>query len=154
MRHRHSRLRLRQKPAHARVLKRNLLTSIILYERIRTTKKRAEVIQPLIDQLITIAKTKTPHVAVRAMNQMLTDKNASRKVMQVLVKRYADRASGLSRIVPVGSRIGDGAKVVDFMLLEGIPQESSKVEKSKVPASAEATAGRQSPKSKTSKKAK
>ncbi|MBI3332022.1 50S ribosomal protein L17 [Candidatus Peregrinibacteria bacterium] len=136
MRHRHSRLRLRQKPAHARLMKRNLVTSMILYERVRTTKKRAEVMQPMIDKLITVAKKHPPHLAIRSINQVLTDKNASRKVMEILIKRYADRPSGLTRIVPVGSRKGDGAELVDFMFVEGKPVESAKDE---VPSAKEKT---------------
>lgn len=151
MRHRHSRLRLRQKPAHARLLKRNLATSVILYERVRTTKKRAEVIQPMIDRLVSIAKKNTPHIAVRALNEVLMDKNASRKVMEVLVKRFADRSSGLTRIVPVGSRVGDGAKVVDFMLLEGIESDKREAASDKESGKRKVESGKLQ---KTSKKAK
>lgn len=119
MRHRHSRLRLRQKPAHARLLKRNLLTSLLLYETVRTTKKRAEVVQPLIDKLISHAKKKDAYLAIRYVNRFVTDKNASRKIMEVFVKRFKDRASGLTRIVPVGARKGDGAKLVDISFVDG-----------------------------------
>ena len=56
MRHRRSKTRLKQKPGHARMLKRNLITSLLLYENMRTTKKRAAVITPEIDKIITFAK--------------------------------------------------------------------------------------------------
>ncbi len=118
MRHRRSTLRLTQKPDHAALLQRNLVTSLLLYESIRTTKKRARVIQPLVDRLITTAKNKIPHVAIRSINRVVADKNASRKIMKVLIKRFAARSSGFTRIVPVGSRKGDGAEVVDMILLD------------------------------------
>lgn len=118
MRHLRSRLRLKQKPGHSRMLQRNLVTSILLYESIRTTKKRAKVIQPMIDRLITYAKNNPPHVAIRYVNQVVTDKNACRKIMEVYTKRYKNRTSGLSRIVPAGVRKGDGAEVVDLTLLD------------------------------------
>lgn len=118
MRHLRSRLRLKQKPGHARMLERNLVTSILLYESVRTTKKRAKVVQPLIDRLITYAKNNPPHVAIRYVNQVVTDKNASKKIMEVYTKRYKNRASGLSRIVPAGVRKGDGAQLVDLTLLD------------------------------------
>jgi large subunit ribosomal protein L17 len=118
MRHRHSRLRLKQKPGHARSLERNLVTSLLLYETIRTTKKRAEVIRPIIDHLITIAKTRPAHNAIRALNRVVTHKNASRKAMEVFKSRYASRTSGFTRMVPVGSRRGDGAELVDVTLIE------------------------------------
>ena len=118
MRHRHASHRLKQKPAHARMLKRNLLTSILLYESVRTTKARAKAVQPMVDRLITIAKKRPPHVAIRFINRFVTDKNASRKIMEVLKDRYASRPSGLTRIKPAGARAGDGAELVDLELVD------------------------------------
>jgi len=120
MRHRANRIRLNQKPDHARLLQRNLVTSLILYEAIRTTRKRARVIQPLIDNLITTAKKKAPHVAIRSINALVSDVNASRKLMEVLAKRYASRPSGFTRVKPVGARKGDGAELVDMALVDAV----------------------------------
>ena len=119
MRHRRSKLRLNQKPGHARMLKRNLITSLLLYEKMRTTKKRAAVITPEIDKIITFAKNHTPHVAIRHINTIVTDKNASKKIMEVYIKRFAKVQSGLTRIKAAGSRDGDGAELVDVSLVEG-----------------------------------
>lgn len=120
MRHNRSRLRLNQKPDHGRGLERNLVTSVLLYESIRTTQKRARVIAPIVDGLITIAKTKSPYVAIRAINQVVTDRNASRKLMEVLRERYAKRSGGYTTTKAVGSRKGDGANVVDFSLMDAV----------------------------------
>ena len=122
MRHRLSRLRLRQKPAHSRSLQRNLVTSVLLYETVRTTKKRAEVVQPIVEHVITIAKKKQPQIAIRAINAIVTHKNACRKTMEVLKPRYAARQSGFTRIVPLGSRTGDGAKLVNLQLVDAEAQ--------------------------------
>lgn len=118
MRHQARRLRLNQKPDHARIMQRNLVTSLILFESIRTTRKRARVIQPLIDRVITTAKTKVPHIAIRAINVQVNDVNASRKLMEVLSKRYASRTSGFTRVKAVGARKGDGAELVDITLVD------------------------------------
>jgi len=101
------------------MLKRNLVTSILLYETVRTTKNRARAIQPVVDRLITVAKTRPAHVAIRSINQVVTDKNASRKIMEVYVKRFESVPSGMTRIVPAGVRKGDGAELVDISLVEG-----------------------------------
>lgn len=119
MRHRLSRHRLGLKPAHGRMFKRNLLTSLLLYEQVRTTKRRAQVVAPMVDSLIAMAKSTAPHNAIRQINRVVTDKNASRKIMEVYIKRFASVPSGLTRIVPVGSRIGDGAPLVDLMFVDG-----------------------------------
>lgn len=118
MRHQARRHRLNQKPDHARVLKRNLVTSLLLYESIRTTKNRARVIQPMVDRLITIAKKNEPHNAIRAINAVVTDRNASRKIMEVLKERYAGRSSGFTTLKPAGARKGDGAALVTLSLMD------------------------------------
>lgn len=97
---------------------RNILTSVLLYESIRTTKKRAEVAQPLVEKIITLSKTKDARNAIRAINQQVMDINASKKVMEVLKDRYKSRTSGYTRIVPLGLRQGDGAKLVTLELVD------------------------------------
>lgn len=134
MRHRHSSRRLPQKPAHARMLQRNLVTSLLLYEQVRTTKKRAQVVAPLVDRLIAIAKAHKPYNAIRAINRVVTDKNASRKIMEVLVKRYSGRASGLTSMKPVGARKGDGAMLVDLSLMDAVLGTQDKKEKKETKA--------------------
>lgn len=145
MRHRSSRLRLGQKPAHAALLQRNLVTSLLLYESIRTTRKRARVIQPIVDNLITTVKKKDAHIAIRSINLHVSDINASRKLMEVLKQRYATRTSGFTRMVAVGARKGDGAEVVDLSLIdaetapkattsEASEKKTKKIKKASTPA--------------------
>lgn len=110
---------LGRKPAQRRMLLRNLVTSLLLYEKTRTTKARAKAIQPIIDRLINKAKTRAPHIAVRFLNQILTDRNAAQKVFEVFVDRYKSRPSGFTRIKPLGLRKGDGAQLVEISLVDG-----------------------------------
>jgi large subunit ribosomal protein L17 len=111
------------------MLQRNLVTSVLLYEKVRTTLKRAQVVRPQIDQLITLAKKKNAMNAIRAINMVVTDTNASRKVMQVLKERYKTRPSGFTRIVPLGLRQGDGAKLVSLELVDSVLASDEKAEK-------------------------
>lgn len=108
---------LGRKPDQRRMLLRNLVTSLILYEVIQTTKTRAKVLQPLLDRLITKARTQSPQNAIRSLNRILLHQNASRKTMEVLVPRYRNRPSGYSRIRPLGRRVGDGAEMVELRLV-------------------------------------
>ena len=118
MRHRKTTLRLKYKPQHSRMMERNLVTSLLLYESIRTTQMRAKVIIPWVDRLVTVAKTKPTALAIRRINAVVTDKNACRKIIEVLKDRYATRSSGMTRMVAVGARKGDGAKMVDLTLID------------------------------------
>jgi ribosomal protein L17 len=116
------------------MVKRNLLTSLLLYESVRTTKKRAAVVAPQVDKLINYAKTHSPHVAIRHINKTVTDKNASKKIMEVFTKRYAKKSSGLTRTKAAGFRVGDGAHVVDISLVEGEVVETPPPAPAKTPA--------------------
>lgn len=124
-------------------MQRNLVTSLFLYEEIRTTRRRARVIQPLVDSLITTAKKSSPMLAIRSINAFVTDKNASRKLMEVLKGRYANRTSGFTSLKAVGARIGDGAELVDLVLMD---REINAVEKTEKPKKTE----KKSPAKKTS----
>lgn len=136
MRHKASRNRLIQKPDHARMLQRNLVTSLLLYEEIRTTRKRAAVIRPMVDRLITTAKTKDTREAIRAINTVVTDKNASRKLIEVLKERYSKRPSGYTRTKAVGSRVGDGAELVDMSLVDAVVASAAPAVEKKAPKKA------------------
>ena len=124
------------------MLLRNLVTSLILYEKVRTTKKRASVVQPILDRLVTVAKKKDAHVAIRQINAVVTDKNASRKLIDVLRQRYATRPSGFSRAKAAGARVGDGAPLVDLTLVDaeigGGAQEAEVTKKQEKKPAAEA----------------
>ncbi len=148
MRKQTSRLRLTQKPDHSRLLQRNLVTSLFLYEAIRTTKARARIVQAAVDRLISTAKRQETHVAIRSLNAYVTDKNASRKVMEVLKNRYKNRTSGFTTLKAAGARKGDGAQLVDLMLIdaevglkpvEKTPTKKNPAAKKATPATAESS---------------
>lgn len=118
MRHQNHSQRLSRKPDQARLLLKNLVTSILLYETVRTTKKRAQVVRPLVDRAIAIGKRERTDLAIRKINLMVTDDNACRKILEVLKQRYAKRPSGFTRMLPVGQRQGDGALMVEISLVD------------------------------------
>lgn len=150
MRHRNHSKRLARKPAQSRLLLKNLVTSVLLYEKVRTTKKRAQVARSIVDRVITIGKNKRPDLAIRQINLVVTDDNACRKILEVLKTRYAKRPSGFTRMVPAGQRHGDGALLVDLMLVDAAEPvvEAPKAEKAATTASAKPKA----PKKTASKK--
>lgn len=129
MRHRNHSKRLARKPAQSRLLLKNLVTSVLLYEKVRTTKKRAQVARSIVDKVITIGKTKRPDLAIRQINLVVTDDNACRKILEVLKERYTKRTSGFTRMVPVGQRHGDGALMVDLILVDAAEPVVQKEEK-------------------------
>lgn len=132
MRHRHNSKRLSRKPNQAASLLKNIVTSTLLYERVRTTKKRAQVARPLIDEVITLGKNLRTDLAIRRINKLVSDENACRKILEVLKVRYAKRAGGFTRMVPVGQRLGDGALMVDIIMIDAAEPVEVESEKLKV----------------------
>ncbi|MBT3835344.1 50S ribosomal protein L17 [Candidatus Peribacteria bacterium] len=109
---------LGRKPTQRRPLVRNLVTSLILYEKLKTTKARAKAIQPLFDRMLNKAKKRPSHIAIRFINQIVTDKNASRKMIEVFKDRFKNRPSGFTSVKAIGLRKGDGAEMVEISLVE------------------------------------
>lgn len=93
-------------------LLRNLATAVILFESVKTTRARAKQVQPIVEDLITKAKTRSGHDAIKQIEAVVYDKNASRKLLEVLKGRYEQRAGGYTRILKAGFRAGDAAEVV------------------------------------------
>lgn len=117
MRHRRNTTRINRDPAHLDSMLRNMATSIILYEKVKTTEAKAKLVKPVVEKLITKAKKNTLPVAMRTFNAYLTDKNASKKLMRELLERYKERNSGYLRITPLGFRGGDSAPMVQIELV-------------------------------------
>lgn len=107
--------KLGRKKSHRDAVKRNLLTSLVIYERIQTTAARAKALRPAFDRLISDAK-KDQHLALRSLSQQLYDDKALKKVLDVLVKRFAKDESGLTSLYKIGKRKGDNAQMVQVMV--------------------------------------
>jgi large subunit ribosomal protein L17 len=116
MRHK-NKVKTLDRPKEARELMlRNMASSVLLYEKITTTEAKAKVVKPLVERLITIAKTGNLN-SRRKLIQILLQKNAIKKAMEVLGERYKTRNGGYTRIVRLGNRQGDGAKMVQLELV-------------------------------------
>lgn len=92
------------------MLLRNLVTSLILNGRIRTTEAKAKAIKPLADRMITLGK-QGDLAARRQAAAWLLDPKAVQKLFNELAPRYQDRRGGYTRVVRLGVRSGDGAPV-------------------------------------------
>jgi len=109
---------LSRKDNHRKSLLRNLATSLILYEEIKTTRAKAKEVLPIVEHLIVIAK-KNSLAARRLLLGYLYDENAEKKVFEVLVPRYQKIQSGFIKLYNVGPRLGDNAQMVILKLAPG-----------------------------------
>ena len=116
MRHRNKGVILDRKKAPREAMLKNLASSILMYEKVKTTEAKAKAVKPLVEKLITVSK-KQDLSARRKLISSLPQKLAIRKAMEVLADRYKDRQGGYTRIIKLGTRSGDGAKIVQIELV-------------------------------------
>ena len=132
MRHLVKGKKLRRNTSHRKALFRNLVTSFLEKERIRTTLAKAKAARPLAEKMITMAKNDTLHARRRAL-RFIYKKTVVRKLFEELGPRFSERPGGYTRIVKIGPRSGDGAEMAMLELIgsEYVKKEKKKKEKRK-----------------------
>jgi large subunit ribosomal protein L17 len=128
MRHRKAGYKLGRNPAHRRATLRNLVTNVILHERVKTTLARAKAARPLVERMITLGKRDTLHTRRQAAAYLMTNE-ATRKLFSILAPRFADRPGGYTRLIRAGWRISDGAELAILELVGSELQKKEKKEK-------------------------
>ncbi len=121
MRHRNAGYKLGRNTSHRRALLRNLVTSILLEDRVETTITKAKAARPHVEKLITLGKRGDLHSRRLALSYLQTREAVSR-LFDTVAPRYGDRAGGYLRIVRTGFQKGDGAEKA-FIELLGSEQE-------------------------------
>jgi large subunit ribosomal protein L17 len=135
MRHQVKGRKLRRPTAHRMAMLRNLVTSFLEKERVRTTLAKAKEARPLAEKMITLGKKGTLH-ARRQVLAFVRKEGVATKVFDDLGPRFSQRPGGYSRIVKLGLRGGDGAQMA---MLELIGSEYKKKAKKKKEKSAKKT---------------
>jgi large subunit ribosomal protein L17 len=121
MRHRNAGYKLGRNTSHRRALLRNLVTSILLEDRVHTTIAKAKAARPHVERLITLGKKGDLHSRRQALGYLET-REAVTRLFDTVAPRYGDRNGGYLRIVRTGFQRGDGAEKV-FVELLGSEQE-------------------------------
>src|SRR5947209_10299647 len=124
MRHLKAGWKLGRNTSHRRALLRNLVTSLILQERIETTATKAKAMRPHVEKMITLGK-RGDLAARRLAASYLMTSEAVERLFDTVSPRFGDREGGYLRIIRKGFRRGDGGETVYIELLgsEKIQQE-------------------------------
>ncbi len=102
---------------HRLALLRNQVTELLRHERIVTTEAKAKEVRGLAEKMITLAKRNDLSARRRAL-AFLYDKKVVRKLFNELGPRYSQRPGGYTRIIKLGPRQGDGARLVQLELVD------------------------------------
>ena len=116
MRHRLGNKKLNRTSEHRKALIMNMLNSLIKYEQITTTLPKAKVLKPQADKIITLGKKQNLQ-NTRKLISKLQSKTTTKKVFDILSKRYNSRNGGYTRIIKAGFRYGDKAPmaIIEFV---------------------------------------
>ncbi len=109
MRHRIATKKLGRNTSHRRALLRNLVTSLMMEERIETTPAKAKAMRPHVEKMITLGKRGDVAARRLALAFLLTRESVDR-LFDTIAPRFGDRNGGYLRIIHTGWRTGDGAE--------------------------------------------
>ena len=119
--------------SHRKAMLANMACSLIEHKRINTTIAKAKALQKFVEPLITKSKSDTTH-SRRMVFKNLRSKQGAAELFRDIAPKIADRPGGYTRIIKLGSRLGDNAEMamielVDFneLLLQGAaPKKKSR----------------------------
>jgi len=117
--------RLGRNSAQRKALLRDLVTDLIINEKIETTYHKAKELQKLADKMVTLGKANTLSSRVKAAQMVRfefvdekTEQYAIQKLFSDIAVRYKDRKGGYTRIYLIGKRPGDAAEKAIVELVE------------------------------------
>jgi large subunit ribosomal protein L17 len=97
-------------------LLKGLANNFFIYEKIKTTEAKAKELKPFAEKMITKAKN------INLANRRLIAKNltvkTTKKLIDEIAPKYKDRNGGYTRIIKLGPRDSDGAKMVIIELVK------------------------------------
>jgi large subunit ribosomal protein L17 len=110
-----------------RKMLRNLTTSVLRYERVKTTEAKAKEIRGFVDRMINLGKDGTLDARRRA-NAWIDEPVIVEKVFVDLAKRYTNRTSGYLRMTRLARRVGDNSPLMLLELMPGVDEAAAATE--------------------------
>lgn len=124
MRHKIAGKRLSRSKGQRMALRRTMIKQLFEYERIETTRAKAEHIRGPAEKLITLAKRGNSDEGAAAVHARriaaarLGDRELVTKLFDEIAPRYESRPGGYTRMVKMGPRLGDASEMVVLELVE------------------------------------
>lgn len=117
MRHNNTNNNLGRKSAHRKAMLSNMASSLILHKRIKTTTAKAKALRGFIEPILT--KSKEDSTSSRRLAfSYLQDKNAVTALFREVSPKITDRPGGYTRILKIGTRVGDAAEMCYIELVD------------------------------------
>ena len=120
MRHKKKFNHLGRKSSHRKAMLANMATSLIMHKRIKTTLAKAKALRTYVEPLITRSKDDTTH-SRRVVFSYLQNKDAVTELFREVSTKVAERPGGYTRILKLGTRLGDSAEMALIELVDYNP---------------------------------
>src|SRR5271169_4438228 len=135
MRHQKNTRKFGRTSSHRDAMLANLVASLIMHKRAKTTLAKAKAARPLAEKLVTLGKSGTLHdrrLAVAKIGQ----RDVVSKLFAEIAPGFKDRKGGYTRIIKLGPRPSDSAPVAFIEWVDYVVQteEAAPVEKTEKPA--------------------
>ena len=117
MRHNKKFNHLGRKSAHRNAMLANMACSLILNKRITTTVAKAKALRIYVEPMITRSKDDST-VSRRTVFAMLQNKEAVTELFREISQKVAERPGGYTRIIKLGTRLGDSAEMCMMELVD------------------------------------
>jgi large subunit ribosomal protein L17 len=121
LRHRKAGRKLGRDSAQRKALYANLASALIEHGRIKTTEAKAKEVRPIVEEMITLGK-RGDVAAHRHAVAFLRSKAITHTLFADVAPRFADRPGGYTRIIKIGPRQGDAARMVYLELVDYEPE--------------------------------
>jgi large subunit ribosomal protein L17 len=155
MRHRKSGVKLNRTTSHRQAMFRNMVTSLLKHDRIKTTEVKAKELRRWADHIVTLAKKGDLHARRMAM-AIVREKDVVHKLFEEATDRFGAINGGYTRIIKIGRRAGDAAAmtIIEMVSSDGVKPGKKKksLAKTDEKAAAEITAKSETSASQESKK--
>jgi len=126
MRHRVAGRKLSRHTQHRELMFRNMVVSLLQYERIKTTLAKGKELRSWADKIITLGKKGTLHARRQAF-ALLRNEGIVKKLFDEIAPKFKDREGGYTRVYRLGWRQGDGAPLSLVELVTyALPKEKKK----------------------------
>jgi len=141
MRHQKKTVKLGRTAEHRKSLLANQVCSLIEHQRIKTTLAKAKAVRPLAEKMVTLGKKGSLHARRTALS-VLRQKDAVKKLFDDIAPRSASRNGGYTRIIKLGLRKSDAARVafLEWVDAPQVAEEAPSEEKGKKRKSSKAEA--------------
>ena len=117
MRHKVGQKKLQRPTAHRLAMLKNMVSSLMEHERIKTTVPKAKAARAIAERIITLGK-RGGLANQRLAARTVADKDLLKKIFSELKDRYSSRPGGYTRIVRLGFRQGDAAEMAFLELVD------------------------------------